>query len=185
MEMLFMTPICLKVTLYDGDTRHDFILCRFSICTTIQMQNRSNVVIIFKRAFTKFSFRRNTLIFQEGIRKCHCRLYNFHKNVEIFCPTSQTQPVYKKYSSKISCPSRRKEIFLNDILPHQPNSTRRKEIFFKHDLKVGLVVQSVQYSTYTKTIVRIPTVYQFVVARENCQSKKKLLTSIKQIILQG
>ena len=35
MEMLFMTPICLKVTLYDGDTSHDFILCRFSICTSL------------------------------------------------------------------------------------------------------------------------------------------------------
>ena len=148
MEILFMTPICLKVTLYDGDTSHDFILCRFSICTSLQMQNRSNVVIIFKRAFTKFSFRRNTLIFQEGIRKCHCRLYNFHKNVEIFCPTSRTQPGEKKYSSKISCPSRRKEIFLNDIFapPTELNHEKRnilqssREILSKCSLNVRILL---------------------------------------------
>ena len=48
----------------------------------------------------------------------------------------------------------------------------RKETIFKHDRKVGLVVKSVQYSTYTETIVRIPTVYQLVTARQNSQSKK-------------
>ena len=48
----------------------------------------------------------------------------------------------------------------------------RKEIIFKHDRKVRLVVKSVQYSTYTKTIVRIPTVYQLMITRQKLQSKK-------------
>ena len=50
--------------------------------------------------------------------------------------------------------------------------TLRKEIIFKHDRKVGLLVISVQYSTYTKTIVRIPTVYQLMITRQKLQSKK-------------
>ena len=49
--------------------------------------------------------------------------------------------------------------------------TLRKEIIFKHDRKVGLV----QYSKYTKAIVCLPTVYHFVTARQNSQSKKNYL----------
>ena len=41
----------------------------------------------------------------------------------------------------------------------------------EHDRKVGLVVKSIQYSTYKKTIAHIPTVYQLVTARQNSQSK--------------
>ena len=51
-------------------------------------------------------------------------------------------------------------------------SNLRKEITMEHERKTGLVIKSVQYSTYTKTIVRIPTVYQLVTARQNSQSKK-------------
>ena len=65
---------------------------------------------------------------------------------------------------------------ISKILP-----TLRKEIIFKHDRKVGLVVKSVQYSTYTKTIVLIPTVYQLVTARQNSQSKKNYLLLEKKI----
>ena len=53
--------------------------------------------------------------------------------------------------------------------------TLRKEIIFEFDRKVGLVVKSVQYSTYKKTIVRIPRVPQLVTARQNSQSKKNYL----------
>ena len=154
MEMLFMTPICLKVTLYDGDTSHDFILCRFSICTSLQMQNRSNVVIIFKRAFTKFSFRRNTLIFQEGIRKCHCRLYNFHKNVEIFCPTNRTQPGEKKYSSTIERNIEQVQLKCQDITSQASFSeTLTKVTTAQHLFTLALHMSNCPKSSYKPIMV--------------------------------
>ena len=59
---------------------------------------------------------------------------------------------YSTYTNSIPTHDRKTELAVKKNLP-----TLRKEIIFEHDRKVGLVVKSVQYSTYTKTIVRIPT----------------------------
>ena len=71
------------------------------------------------------------------------------------------------YTNSIPTCDHKTELAVKKNLP-----TFKKEIILEHDRKVGLVVKSVQYSTYTKTIVRIPTVNQLVTARQNSQSKK-------------
>ena len=97
------------------------------------------------------------------------------------CQIRSVQYVYKNYSTytnSIPTCDRKTELAGKKNL-----HTLRKEIYFEYDRKVELVVNSVQYSTYTKTILCIPTVYQIVTANKTC-SQKKLPTLRKENNLQ-
>ena len=72
------------------------------------------------------------------------------------------------YTNSITTCDRETELAVKKNLP-----TLRKEIILEYDCKVGLVVKSVQYSTYTKAIVRIPTVYQLVTMRQNSRTRSQ------------